>query len=153
MAARSLALWLLVPCSRRRSSTHVQRPMNISSVLAVERLIDSAHTLHVLPRHRLLLKADVGERALAIPVEHEPRHLSAANMEHVRPLHLDVPDLHPARLSSPAEVHKHEHPLLVERAVLVGLGAQTLKGVQALRATPLPSPPPQSSFRVSGRRR
>ena len=40
-------------------------------------------------------------------------------MEQVRPLHLYVPDLQPARLATPAEVHKRLYPLVVE-----GAGAQ-----------------------------
>src|SRR4051794_32495689 len=84
--------------------------------------------LHVLLRHRLLPKSEVGKRPLAVPVGDEPHHLAAANMEQVRPLHLYIPDLQPARLAAPAQVHKHEHLLVVESAVLSAVGVQILKG-------------------------
>src|ERR1700736_3509378 len=94
-------------------------------------------------------ETEVGERALALPVEEELRHRAVADVEHVGSFRVDLPDVHAARLAAPAVVDEHEDTLAVHLAVLVDHVAQVLPSAQKpLRALCYPGQPvPAPRFR------
>jgi hypothetical protein len=80
----------------------------------VERLVRVTHDLHGLLRHRLLLKAEVGECAFAVVVDEDLRHLAIAHVNHLRLLCRQRVQFQAAGLAAPAGVEKHEHAFDVE---------------------------------------
>jgi hypothetical protein len=66
-------------------------------VTRAERLLDLAHDLDVLLRHRLVLQAEVGERALVVEVDDHLGDLAAANIEDCCAFASHFPDLQAAR--------------------------------------------------------
>src|SRR4051812_39031427 len=74
----------------------------------------------------LLRQAEIGERALAVPVSDEPRHLAVLDEHEVRYLRLHRSKVEAAGLAAPAEAEKDEHPAIVEVAVLVHRHAQVI---------------------------
>src|SRR5207253_3083520 len=86
--------------------------------------------LHVLPRHRLLVKPEVGERAAAVEVNDEPRDLAVPDVKHACSRGPDPAELKSALLAAPAAAKEYEHTLIVELPILVHHGAQLLPGVR-----------------------
>src|ERR1035437_6300288 len=85
------------------------------------------------PRPPLVaLPPQLDERALAIQVDDEPRHLAAADVEQARCLRPYLPELQSALLAAPAEAPEHENTLAIELAVLVRLKAVLLPGASEL---------------------
>src|SRR5271166_1435787 len=78
----------------------------------------------VLLGHRLLRQAEVGEGAVAVFVEDEPRDAALSKLEQVREPFFDLDS---TRLAAPADAPGHEHTSTVKLAVLVNLhGAEVL---------------------------
>ena len=82
----------------------------------VDPVVAALHDLHVLLRHRLLLEAEVGEGAVALPVSDQPGHLPVANVKHSSYLRLHLPDLDSACLAAPAVVTDDEYSFCVKLA-------------------------------------
>src|SRR3954454_10390177 len=78
----------------------------------------------------LLGHAEVGQGAVAVEVDDEPRHLAIAELEHVGSVRAHLIDLNSASLATPAAVDQHEHVVVVERAVLLGLATPHLPGAE-----------------------
>src|SRR6266566_9473826 len=95
-------------------------------------VIEPLDQLHVLLRHRLLLEAEVGERAVPVPVDDEPCHLAVGDVEQSGVLRLHLPEVKPARLAVPGLVAEDEHALVIKRPVSSCLDAIALPGVQHL---------------------
>src|SRR5208283_1713423 len=80
--------------------------------------------IHVLLRHHLSLQAEVGEGAVAVFVEDEPRDAALSKLEQVREPFFDLDSTRPA---APADAPGHEHTPIVKLAVLVNLhGSEVL---------------------------
>src|SRR5271166_2574105 len=78
----------------------------------------------VLLGHRLLRQAEVGEGAVAVFVEDDPRDAALSKLEQVREPFFDLDSTRPA---APADAPGHEHTSTVKLAVLVNLhGAEVL---------------------------
>src|SRR5437870_3500611 len=58
-----------------------------------------------------VLEAEVGERAVAVEVANQSRHLAAMDVEQKRLTAPKLCDLNSARLAAPAAMGKHQHPL------------------------------------------
>src|SRR5207237_10666295 len=86
--------------------------------------------LHVLPRHRLPLEAEVGERTVAVPVVDVSGHLPVADMEYGGSLRPHLLELQSACLAAPTHAGEHKHALIVNLAVLMRLDAIVLPGVE-----------------------
>src|SRR5947208_7609353 len=74
----------------------------------------------------LPLDAEVGERALAVPVEREPRDLPVAQVEQHGSLGTHLLQLQPARLPTGPAPLEREHAIVIELAVLLDLGVHIL---------------------------
>src|SRR5439155_2131111 len=61
----------------------------------------------------------VGEWALAVEADDEPRYLAVAEVKQSRSLPGHLRDLHPACLAAPAEVLEHENALVVKSPVFL----------------------------------
>src|SRR5438128_10133205 len=87
-------------------------------------------------RGGLGVEAEVGERALAVPVENEPCHLAVADVDHVRTSPRHVCEVESARPAASAPAQEREHALVVELAVLVHLSVNVLPHPEALAPRP-----------------
>jgi hypothetical protein len=76
--------------------------------------------LHVPLRHRVPLQAEVGEGAVAVPVDSEPCHFAVADLEQSRAFRTQGTRLGAAYLAAPAGAGEDQNPLVVELAKLVG---------------------------------
>src|SRR5689334_1758753 len=72
---------------------------------------------------RLRRQSEIGEGAIKLPIQDEPRHLSGADVEQVCTFSRHLPDLKSARLCDPAIAVKHQHALVVKFAELLGRDA------------------------------
>src|SRR2546423_15338806 len=86
--------------------------------------------LHVLLRHRLLLEAEVGEGAVALSVQNEPRHLAVPDVEHSGSVCAHLPEVQSACLAAAAGRHGDKDALVIKLAVLVRFDADILPRAQ-----------------------
>src|SRR2546421_933433 len=66
------------------------------------------HDLHVLLRHRLLRQAEVGERVIGLPIDHERCHPAASDVEQRRYIRRRLRALQSACLDAPTVRGKPE---------------------------------------------
>src|ERR1700730_5985883 len=100
-----------------------EQQVSLTLIPSLDRL---PHDLQVRLRHRLLLKAEVGERAFAVGVCDEPRHSAFVDVEQGCSLFPHRPKLQTACLATPGEAREHQDASAVEFAVLVRLRAESL---------------------------
>src|SRR2546421_12751842 len=74
-------------------------------------------------RVRLRRQAEIGEGAIKLPIEDEPRHLAVADVEQVCTFCRHLTDLQAARLGDAAIAMQHQDPLVVKFAELLGRDA------------------------------
>ena len=78
----------------------------------------------------LLRQAEVGEAALLVRVENEPRDLAAADVKQVRCLRPHFPELHSTPLTASNDMEEHKDALIVELPILIHFGAVLLPSAE-----------------------